>query len=59
MYYGAQNLSNLGAALGPVLCGLVLASQPAPFMFYMLGAFIIGGGVFYFIGARLKASHPG
>ncbi|WP_448652042.1 MFS transporter [Pseudomonas fluorescens] len=58
MYYGAQNLSNLGAALGPVLCGLVLASLPAPFMFYMLGAFIIGGGVFYFIGAKLKANHP-
>ncbi|NWN51622.1 MFS transporter [Pseudomonas sp. MAFF 301514] len=58
MYYGAQNLSNLGAALGPVLCGLVLASLPAPYMFWMLGAFIVGGGVFYFIGASLKASHP-
>ncbi len=58
MYYGAQNLSNLGAALGPVLCGLVLASLPAHYMFYMLGAFIVGGGVFYFIGASLKASHP-
>jgi MFS family permease len=59
MYYGAQNLSNLGAALGPVLCGLVLTSLPAPAMFYMLGAFIVGGGVFYFIGSSLKASHPG
>lgn len=58
MYYGAQNLSNLGAALGPVLCGLVLASLPPHFMFYMLGAFIVGGGVFYFIGASLKADHP-
>lgn len=58
MYYGAQNLSNLGAALGPVLCGLVLASLPAHYMFYMLAAFIVGGGVFYFIGASLKASHP-
>ncbi|WP_242174929.1 MULTISPECIES: MFS transporter [unclassified Pseudomonas] len=58
MYYGAQNLSNLGAALGPVLCGLVLASLPAPFMFYMLGAFVVGGGVFYFIGSKLKANHP-
>ncbi|QJI28473.1 MFS transporter [Pseudomonas sp. ADAK18] len=55
MYYGAQNLSNLGAALGPVLCGLVLASLPAHYMFYMLAAFIVGGGVFYFIGASLKA----
>ncbi|KAF1021780.1 MAG: hypothetical protein GAK37_03430 [Pseudomonas sp.] len=58
MYYGAQNLSNLGAALGPVLCGLVLANFPAHTMFYMLAAFIVGGGVFYFIGASLKASHP-
>ncbi|WP_411389272.1 MFS transporter [Pseudomonas sp. MPB23] len=58
MYYGAQNLSNLGAALGPVLCGLVLASLPAHYMFYMLGAFIVGGGVFYFMGSSLKASHP-
>lgn len=58
MYYGAQNLSNLGAALGPVLCGLVLASLPAHYMFYMLGLFIVGGGVFYFIGAKMKASHP-
>ncbi|MGB3127849.1 MAG: MFS transporter [Pseudomonas sp.] len=54
MYYGAQNLSNLGAALGPVLCGLVLASLPPYSMFYMLGAFIVGGGVFYFTGASLK-----
>ncbi len=59
MYYGAQNLANLGAALGPVLCGLVLASLAPHYMYYMLGAFILGGGVFYFIGASLKANHPG
>jgi MFS family permease len=58
MYYGAQNLSNLGAALGPVLCGLVLATLPAHTMFYMLGAFIVAGGVFYFIGSSLKANPP-
>ncbi len=51
LYYGAQNLSNLGAALGPVLCGMVLASQPAHFIFYMLGGFVVAGGVFYFLGA--------
>ncbi|MBF4557361.1 MFS transporter [Pseudomonas sp. p50] len=51
MYYGAQNLSNLGAALGPVLCGIVLASYPPPFIFYMLALFIVAGGVFYFLGA--------
>ncbi|QHD00863.1 MFS transporter [Pseudomonas sp. S04] len=65
LYYGAQNLSNLGAALGPVLCGMVLASQPAHFIFYMLGVFVVAGGVFYFLGAsglvtgeRLTADSP-
>ncbi|WP_085690580.1 MULTISPECIES: MFS transporter [unclassified Pseudomonas] len=51
MYYGAQNLSNLGAALGPVLCGIVLATQPPHYIFYMLGLFIVAGGLFYFLGA--------
>jgi MFS family permease len=51
MYYGAQNLSNLGAALGPVLCGIVLASYPPHCIFYMLALFIVAGGVFYFLGA--------
>ncbi|MCE4053100.1 MFS transporter [Pseudomonas sp. Au-Pse12] len=51
LYYGAQNLSNLGGALGPILCGLLLASQPAHWMFYMLAAFIVAGGLFYWLGA--------
>jgi MFS family permease len=51
MYYGAQNLSNLGAALGPVLCGVVLATQPPHFIFYMLALFIVAGGMFYLLGA--------
>jgi len=51
MYYGAQNLSNLGAALGPVLCGVVLATQPPYYIFYMLVLFIVAGGMFYFLGA--------
>ncbi|WP_347906091.1 MFS transporter [Pseudomonas purpurea] len=51
MYYGAQNLSNLGAALGPVLCGVVLATQPPHYIFYMLAIFIVAGGFFYFLGA--------
>jgi hypothetical protein len=41
-----------------VLCGLVLASLPAHYMFFMLGAFIVAGGVFYFIGSSLKATRP-
>jgi MFS family permease len=51
MYYGAQNLSNLGAALGPVLCGVVLATQPPHYIFYMLAIFIVAGGMFYILGA--------
>lgn len=51
MYYGAQNLASLGAALGPVLCGIVLASQPPHYIFYMLALFIVAGGLFYCLGA--------
>ncbi|WP_404936992.1 MFS transporter [Pseudomonas sp. JDS08PS003] len=58
LYYGAQNLSNLGGALGPILCGMVLASQPAHWIFYMLGAFIVAGGLFYCLGAA-NLSQPG
>lgn len=53
MYYAAQNLGNIGAALGPVLCGMVLATQPAQYIFYMLMLFIIAGGLFYWLGARI------
>ena len=51
MYYGAQNLSSLGAALGPVLCGVVLATQPPYYIFYMLALFLVAGGLFYVLGA--------
>ncbi|MDB5981321.1 MAG: Multidrug resistance protein [Pseudomonas sp.] len=54
MYYGAQNLSNLGGALGPVLCGFALATQSSHFMFYMLAGFIVAGGCFYLMGASLS-----
>lgn len=55
MYYAAQNLGNVGAALGPVLCGMVLATHPAPTMFYMLALFVIAGGLLYSLGASLAA----
>lgn len=54
MYYGAQNLGNLGAAMGPVLCGLMLATQPAQWMFSMLALFVVAGGGFYALGASLS-----
>lgn len=53
MYYAAQNLSNVGAALGPVLCGIVLATQPAHSMFYMLIFFVMAGGMLYCLGITL------
>lgn len=56
MYYGAQNLANLGAALGPVLCGWVLAGLAPGWMFVMLAGFIVAGGLAYSVGARLAAS---
>lgn len=59
MYYGAQNLSNLGAALGPVLCGVVLATQPPHYIFYMLALFIVAGGFFYFLGASNLSTTTG
>ncbi|WP_277588405.1 MFS transporter [Pseudomonas chlororaphis] len=56
MYYGAQNLNNLGAALGPVLCGAVLAVQPPQYIFYMLMLFIVAGGMLYFLGASIAGN---
>ncbi|MDB5984743.1 MAG: mdtH, partial [Pseudomonas sp.] len=54
IYYGAQNLSNLGGALGPVVCGYALVNYPAQWMFYMLAMFIIAGGCFYLLGASIR-----
>lgn len=51
LYYAAQNLSSLGGALGPILCGMLLATQPPHAIFYMLALFIIAGGLFYCLGA--------
>ena len=56
MYYAAQNLSNVGAALGPVLCGIVLAMQPAHYIFYMLAMFVIAGGMLYLLGVSISAA---
>ena len=58
MYYAAQNLGNLGAASGPVLCGLVLATQPPHHIFYMLALFIVAGGALYFLGTCRLIDSP-
>lgn len=51
MYYGAQNLSNLGAALGPVICGFALAALAPQVMFYLLIICVVAATLFYYLGA--------
>ncbi|WP_264309908.1 MFS transporter [Pseudomonas putida] len=52
VYYGAQNLSNLGAALGPVMVGFVLGQWWPGAIFYLLVLSVILAGVFYWRGTR-------
>lgn len=54
MYYAAQNLSNLGAAMGPIVCGISLAYLPPFAMFYVLAAFLIVGGGLYVLGGSIS-----
>jgi len=54
VYYGAQNLSNLGAALGPVLCGIALSFYAPQVMFYLLSLCIVLASFFYFMGSRCR-----
>ncbi|MGF6395318.1 MFS transporter [Pseudomonas plecoglossicida] len=52
VYYGAQNLSNLGAALGPVMVGFALGQWWPGVIFYLLVMSVILAGVFYWLGTR-------
>jgi MFS family permease len=52
VYYGAQNLSNLGAALGPVICGFALAHLMPVATFYLLIGSVLLAALFYYLGAR-------
>jgi MFS family permease len=54
VYYGAQNLSNLGGALGPLLCGMALVSFAPHGMFYLLYLCVVLASVFYFLGSRRR-----
>ncbi|WDY59256.1 MFS transporter [Pseudomonas sp. PSKL.D1] len=56
VYYGAQNLSNLGAALGPVLVGFALGVWWPGVIFYLLVVSVILAGVFYRMGTRHPAT---
>lgn len=55
-YYGAQNLSALGGAASPVMCGFLLMHTPAPSMFYALSGLAALGGYLCFVSARRTAS---
>ncbi|MFJ3076192.1 MULTISPECIES: MFS transporter [unclassified Pseudomonas] len=52
VYYGAQNLSNLGAALGPVMVGFALGLWWPGVIFYLLVMSVLLAGVFYWLGTR-------
>ncbi|MFB4392960.1 MULTISPECIES: MFS transporter [unclassified Pseudomonas] len=52
VYYGAQNLSNLGAALGPVMVGLVLGHLVPVLVFYLMVVAVLLAGLFYYLGTR-------
>lgn len=58
VYYGTQNLANLGGALGPILVGLSLTLLAPHWVFVMLSGFIIAGAFFYVAGASLPAPRP-
>ncbi|UVL90595.1 MFS transporter [Pseudomonas sichuanensis] len=52
IYYGAQNLSNLGAGLGPMLVGLALGYMAPASVFYLLIGSVLLAAVFYWLGTR-------
>lgn len=52
-YYGMQNLSNLGGAINPVLCGFLLSYAAPPVMFIVLIASAAAGLLFFWLGHRL------
>ncbi len=52
-YYGVQNLSALGGAINPVLCGVLLSYAAPPLMFVMLVGAALLSLLFFFLGHRL------
>jgi len=52
VYYGAQNLSNLGAALGPVIVGFALGHLVPVTVFYLLVLSVILAAVLYWLGTK-------
>jgi len=53
-YYSSQNLTYLGAASTPVVCGYILVDlSPLYFLLYLLVLLIAGGVIFYSAGGKL------
>jgi hypothetical protein len=52
-YYGMQNLSNLGGAINPVLCGFLLSYAAPSVMFIALIASAAASLWFFWLGHRL------
>jgi MFS family permease len=53
-YYSSQNLTYLGAASTPVVCGFILAGfNPLYFLLYLLVLLLVGGVIFYVEGGKL------
>jgi MFS family permease len=57
-YFGAQNLIRIGIALGPILCGFLLAHFAPAVMFYALIAIVALSWWFYALGCRAAAKAP-
>jgi hypothetical protein len=55
-YYSSQNLTYLGAASTPVVCGYILVDfSPLYFLLYLLVLLMIGGVIFYNAGGKLAS----
>ncbi|MNR03779.1 putative transporter [compost metagenome] len=55
-YYSSQNLTYLGAASTPVVCGYILVDlSPLYFLLYLLVLLIVGGVIFYNAGGKLAS----
>ncbi|TVT83574.1 MFS transporter [Pseudomonas sp. H3(2019)] len=53
-YYSSQNLTYLGAASTPVVCGFILSGlNPLYFLLYLMVLLLVGGLIFYVEGGKL------
>ena len=49
-YYAAQNLMNIGAALGPLLFGMIIFWSQPSYIFVLLVAALLVSGLLYHLG---------